>query len=98
SAEELPRINSRGRTLHDARAALQTLAAEMFAEERRAVAETHTPSSMVRETFDLAPPPRPGKGTKPLFASPERRRSSDSGYRDPTASRGGVSRYKEGFT
>jgi predicted RNase H-like HicB family nuclease len=60
--EELPRINSRGRTLHDARAALQTLAAEMFAEERRTVAETHTAGSMVRESFVLIPPRRPGKG------------------------------------
>jgi predicted RNase H-like HicB family nuclease len=60
--EELPRINSRGRTLHDARAALQTLAAEMFAEERRTVAETHTAGSMVRESFVLIPPRRPGNG------------------------------------
>ena len=59
--EELPRINSRGRTLHDARAALQTLAAEMFAEERRTVAETHTAGSMLRESFVLIPPRRPGK-------------------------------------
>jgi len=60
--EELPRINSRGRTLHDARAALQTLAAEMFAEERRTVAETHTAGSMGRESFVLIPLQRPGKG------------------------------------
>jgi len=60
--EELPRINSRGRTLHDARAALQTLAAEVFAEERRTVAETHTAGSMVRESFVLIPLQRPGKG------------------------------------
>jgi predicted RNase H-like HicB family nuclease len=60
--EELPRINSRGRTLHDARAALQTLAAEMFAEERRTVAETHTAGSMVRESFVLVPPRRPAEG------------------------------------
>jgi predicted RNase H-like HicB family nuclease len=59
--EELPRINSRGRTLHDARAALQTLAAEVFAEERLNVAETHTAGSMVRESFDLIPLQRPGK-------------------------------------
>jgi predicted RNase H-like HicB family nuclease len=60
--EELPRINSRGRTLHDARAALQTLAAEVFAEERRTVSDTHTAGSMVRESFVLIPPQRPGKG------------------------------------
>jgi predicted RNase H-like HicB family nuclease len=51
--EELPRINSRGRTLDEARTALQTLAAEVFAEERRTVAETHTANSMVREAFLL---------------------------------------------
>ncbi|HEY7238351.1 MAG TPA: hypothetical protein VH600_04220 [Burkholderiales bacterium] len=51
--EELPRMNSRGRTLHDARAALQELAAEVFAEERRTIAEAHTASSMVREAFFL---------------------------------------------
>ena len=54
--EELPRINSRGRTLNDARMALQTLAAEVFAEERCTVAETHTASSMVRESFFLIRP------------------------------------------
>jgi predicted RNase H-like HicB family nuclease len=51
--EELPRMNSRGRTLHDTRAALQELAAEVFAEERRTVADAHTASSMVREAFFL---------------------------------------------
>jgi predicted RNase H-like HicB family nuclease len=59
--EELPRINSRGRTLHEARAALQTLAAEVFAEERLNVAETHTADSMVRESFVLIAPQRLGK-------------------------------------
>ena len=54
--EELPRINSRGRTLNEARTALQGLAAEVFAEERRTVAETHTASSMVRESFFLIRP------------------------------------------
>jgi predicted RNase H-like HicB family nuclease len=51
--EELPRMNSRGRTLHDTRAALQELAAEVFAEERCTVAEVHPASSMVREAFFL---------------------------------------------
>jgi hypothetical protein len=46
-------MNSRGRTLHDARTALQELAAEVFAEERCTVAEAHPASSMVRETFFL---------------------------------------------
>ncbi len=51
--EELPRMNSRGRTLHDTREALQELAAEVFTEERRTVAEAHTASGMVREAFFL---------------------------------------------
>ena len=51
--EELPRMNSRGRTLHDARVALQELAAEVFAEERRGVREAHPATSMVREAFFL---------------------------------------------
>ena len=54
--EELPRMNSRGRTLHDARAALQELAAEVFAEERRSVDEAHPATSMVREAFFLQAP------------------------------------------
>jgi predicted RNase H-like HicB family nuclease len=54
--EELPGMNSRGRTLYDAREALQGLATEVFAEERRTVAEAHTASSMVREAFFLPAP------------------------------------------
>ena len=54
--EELPRMNSHGRTLHDARAALRELAAEVFAEERAAVDEAHPATSMVREAFFLRPP------------------------------------------
>jgi len=54
--EELPRMNSRGRTLPDARAALQELAAEVFAEERSTIAEGHTASSVVREAFFLQAP------------------------------------------
>ena len=54
--EELPRINSRGRTLHDTREALRELAAEVFAEERRTVAEAHPANSMVREAFFLQAP------------------------------------------
>jgi hypothetical protein len=34
----------------------------VFAEERRTVADTHTAGSMVRESFILIPPQRPGKG------------------------------------
>ena len=63
--EELPRMNSRGRTLHDARAALQELAAEVFAEERCTVAEAHPASSMVREAFFLQAPPPPRAGSTP---------------------------------
>ena len=51
--EELPKLNSRGRSLHDARAALQELATEVFAEERRTVREAHPATSMVREAFFL---------------------------------------------
>jgi predicted RNase H-like HicB family nuclease len=50
--EELPGMNSRGRTINEAREALQNLAAEVFDEERRAVSEAHSgSSSMVREPF-----------------------------------------------
>ena len=54
--QELPRMNSHGRTLYDTRAALQSLAAEVFAEERRTVAEAHTAGSIVREAFFLQAP------------------------------------------
>jgi predicted RNase H-like HicB family nuclease len=54
--QELPTMNSRGRTLHDARAALQELAAEVFAEERCTVTDAHPASSMVRESFVLQAP------------------------------------------
>ena len=63
--EELPRMNSRGRTLHDARAALQELAAEVFAEERRAVAEAHPANSMVREAFFLQAPRPAASASRP---------------------------------
>jgi predicted RNase H-like HicB family nuclease len=51
--EELPAMNSRGRNLDEARSALQSLAAEVFAEERRTVAEAHSACSVVREAFYL---------------------------------------------
>jgi predicted RNase H-like HicB family nuclease len=54
--EELPAMNSRGRTLHEAREALQSLAAEVFAEERRTTALAHAGSGMVREPFFLPAP------------------------------------------
>ena len=49
--EELPAMNSRGRTLHEAREALQNLAAEVFDEERRNTARVHAGSDVVRESF-----------------------------------------------
>ena len=55
--EELPGMNSRGRTIHEAREALQNLAAEVFDEERRNIADAHAgSSSMVRETFFIPAP------------------------------------------
>ena len=63
--EELPGMNSRGRTLHDTRMALQELAAEVFAEERCTVAEAHPASSMVREAFFLLAPRPPGAASRP---------------------------------
>ena len=58
--EELPAMNSRGRSLDEARSALQRLAAEVFAEERRTLAEAHSAGGVVREAFFL---PRPGKAS-----------------------------------
>jgi predicted RNase H-like HicB family nuclease len=55
--EELPGMNSRGRTIHEAREALQSLAAEVFAEERQNIAEAHSGSSMVREPFFIPAAP-----------------------------------------
>ena len=49
--EELPTMNSRGRTLQEAREALQNLAAEVFDEERCRTAQAHAGSAMVREPF-----------------------------------------------
>jgi predicted RNase H-like HicB family nuclease len=62
--EELPAMNSRGRTLHEAREALQNLAAEVFDEERRRTARAHAQCDMVREPFFIpasrAQPPEVG--------------------------------------
>ena len=52
--EELPGMNSRGRTIDEARAALQTLTAEVFAEERDRSAQAHPGHSVVREAFFLS--------------------------------------------
>jgi predicted RNase H-like HicB family nuclease len=49
--EELPSLNARGRTLNDARDALQSLASEVFDEERRKTALAHAGAPLVREFF-----------------------------------------------
>ena len=49
--EELPALNARGRTLHEAREALQRLASEVFDEERRNTARAHAGNAMIRESF-----------------------------------------------
>jgi predicted RNase H-like HicB family nuclease len=54
--EELPAMNSRGRTLDEARKALQSLAAEVFDEERRRTALAHPQDVMVREPFFIPAP------------------------------------------
>jgi predicted RNase H-like HicB family nuclease len=64
--EELPGMNSSGRTLHDAREALQKLAAEVFDEERRISAEAHAGQVVVRESFFI-----PLSVPDPLTAAPK---------------------------
>lgn len=54
--EELPTMNSRGRTLNDAREALQNLAAEVFDEERRRTTQAHIGREVVRESFYISAP------------------------------------------
>jgi len=55
--EELPGVNSHGRTLHEARETLQKLAAVVFDEERRGAEELIAGKDVVRESF-LVPLPR----------------------------------------
>jgi predicted RNase H-like HicB family nuclease len=55
--EELPGVNSHGRTLNEARDTLQKLAAVMFDEERREAEELIAGKDVVRESF-LVPIPR----------------------------------------
>lgn len=58
--EELPALNARGRTLHEAREALRNLAGEMFAEARADLAAAHAAGDVLREAFFIrAPLPRP---------------------------------------
>lgn len=56
--EELPGVNSHGRTLEEARETLQKLAAVMFDEERRESRELLAGKDVVRESF-VIPLPRP---------------------------------------
>jgi predicted RNase H-like HicB family nuclease len=54
--EELPALNARGRTLHEARAALQDLAREVFEEARAGVAAAHASGDVLREEFFIRTP------------------------------------------
>jgi len=56
--EELPGVNSHGRTLDEARETLQKLAAVVFDEERREAEELIAGKDVVRESF-FVPIPRP---------------------------------------
>ena len=54
--EELPGVNSSGRTLAEARETLQRLAAVVFDEERREAEELIAGKEVVRENFVLLMP------------------------------------------
>jgi predicted RNase H-like HicB family nuclease len=56
--EELPGVNSHGRTLEEARQTLRDLAALVFDEERREAEALIAGKEVVRESF-LVPLPRP---------------------------------------
>jgi predicted RNase H-like HicB family nuclease len=58
--EELPGVNSHGRTLDEARETLQKLAAVVFDEERREAEELIAGKDVVRENF-VVPIPRPAE-------------------------------------
>lgn len=51
--EELPGVNSQGRTIEEARRMLQGLAAVVFDEERRTAEELIAGKDVVRESFVL---------------------------------------------
>ena len=55
--EELPGVNSHGRTLHEARETLRQLAVVVFDEERRGAEELIAGKEVVRESF-IVPIPR----------------------------------------
>lgn len=54
--EELPGVNSHGRTLEEARETLQTLTAVVFDEQRREAEELIAGRQVVRETFVMLIP------------------------------------------
>ena len=54
--EELPGVNSHGRTIEEARQILQQLAALVFDEERRSVHEMLAGKDVVRESFFIPIP------------------------------------------
>ena len=54
--EELPGVNSHGRTIEEARATLQKIAAVVFDEERRGAEEMIAGKDVVRESFFVAIP------------------------------------------
>lgn len=54
--EELPGVNSHGRTLEEARKTLQKLTAVVFDEERREAEELIAGKEVVRETFVMLIP------------------------------------------
>jgi len=54
--EELPGVNSHGRTIEEARQILQRLAALVFDEERRSVHEMLAGKDVVRESFFIPMP------------------------------------------
>jgi predicted RNase H-like HicB family nuclease len=54
--EELPGVNSHGRTLEEARATLEKLVAVVFDEERRGAEELIHGREVVRESFCVAIP------------------------------------------
>lgn len=56
--EELPGVNSHGRTIEQARETLRQLALVVFDEERRGTAELVAGKDVVRESFSLVMPRR----------------------------------------
>ena len=56
--EELPGVNSHGRTIDEARATLRKLAEVVFDEERRGAEEMIAGKEVVRESF-VVPIPKP---------------------------------------